>query len=203
MKPEKIENLFTDEELEIINNSISKAPYRVDGDLGRLMFEEIRPRGDQLNRDEFVFLFNDWRKLESKLIEIGSSICGTRLSFKNAMCVEYNSKYGQPNLPAHFDGDTCDMIINFQLSSNTRWHIGLDMEAYDLQDNSAVIFNGNKSIHWRPVKEFKEGEFVKMIFFRLADDTNPSNYSHMALSQTDMIFYEVNKFRDSVSNYYK
>lgn len=203
MKPEKIENLFTDEELVVLNDSISQSESRLDPSLGRLMFEETIPRRDKLNTEELISLSNEWIKLTFKLNKIAYNLSGEELSLRNAMCVEYNAKYGQPNLPPHFDGDTCDLIINFQLSANTRWHIGLDVELYDLKDNSAVAFNANKSVHWRPIKEFKEGEFVRMIFFRFANNSNPSDYTHMTFSQTDPIFDDVNKFRNSVSGYYK
>ena len=119
------------------------------------------------------------------------------LGLRGVTLVEYNSKYGQPNLPPHFDGDVTDVIVNYQLDSNTNWGVGVNEEVYTLVDNSAVIFNPNEDIHWRPIKEFQEGEYVRMAFFRFWNKDNPSDYSDRRYGQTDPIFDKVKAIRES------
>ena len=191
MKPEKIENLFTDEELVIINNSIERSEQEHDKRLGRSLHKDIVSRNISM------------MPILAKLKDIANKYSDAKLSIKNVAAVEYNLKYGEPNLPPHFDGDVSDMIINFQLSSNTRWHIGLNMDLYDLKDNSALLFNPNKTPHWRPIKKFKEGEFIKMIFFRFINEKNISDYSDVKRQWDHQIFSDINKLRNNVSGYYK
>jgi len=60
------------------------------------------------------------------------------------------------------------------------------------------MFNPNLNLHWRPKKEFKDGDYVAMIFFRFEKKNNKTDYSHLALSQDDPIFKEANDFRNSL-----
>ena len=113
--------------------------------------------------------------------------------------VEYNSIYGKPNLRTHVDGDTNDLIINIQLDSNTVWDMGLNQKTYTLSDNSALVFNANKEIHWRVHKEFKEGEYVKMLFVRFCNPENMSDYSYLPHHPDDEMFKEAREFRDSLN----
>ena len=84
------------------------------------------------------------------LSSIAKSISLKELTSSGMTYVEYNKKYGTPNLPPHLDGDGKDLIINYQISSNTSWDIGVDLGTHSMEDNSALVFNANKNIHWRP-----------------------------------------------------
>lgn len=136
--------------------------------------------------------------IQENLLAIANSISDFDCGFSGATYAEYNSKYGTPRLPPHFDGDWNDLIINYQLTSNTDWSIGVDLNVYEMKDNSALVFNPNKNVHWRPRKIFHEGEFVRMIFFRFYNSKNISDYSHLN-QQEYKNFEDINQFRDSVS----
>lgn len=180
----KIENLFTQEELDVINEMIPTYKTSLDERLGRVRIGDI----NQCFSGDTMF----------RLEKIAKELTGLPLSIDHAMYVEYNNKYGEPNLPPHFDGDRCDLIINFQLDANTLWGIGLNTTVYNLENNSAVIFNGNTEIHWRPHKKFKEGEYVKMIFIRFSNSEKLSDYTHLAKINTPVndIFKEASNMRD-------
>ena len=180
----KIDNIFSLEQMRIINNAISILSEEIDSTLGRSCIWDIR---NSFSQD-----------IEDALENIVKNITGAPLTMDHAVCVKYSAKYGQPNLPPHFDGDTNDLIINMQLESNTSWDIGLNLETYTLKDNSAVIFNGNTEIHWRPHKEFKEGEYVKMLFIRFYNTENRSDYSYLPNYPSDPVFDKARAFRDSL-----
>jgi hypothetical protein len=186
----KVNDLFSPEDIEKITKKIkypieNNEDFFISENLGRYQFGI---RG--LDRDT-----------EIKLLEIANSVSDFECGFSGAAFVEYNLEYGNPNLPTHLDGDFNDLIINYQLSSNTSWDIGVDFNAYKMEDNSAVLFNPNKNVHWRPRKLFKDGEFVKMIFFRFHKLNNISDYSHLRQYWSHhKIFEDINKFRDSVSD---
>jgi hypothetical protein len=84
-----------------------------------------------------------------------------------------------------------------QIDANTVWPLGLNLDVYELENNSALIFNANKEIHWRTHKEFKDGEYVNMMFVRFSHSEYLSDYSHLDLIQNDPIFTDIRAFRDS------
>jgi hypothetical protein len=150
-------------------------------ELGRLQIKDISTQMTEESRQ--------------RINEIAKSITDAPITLKHSMYVEYNNKYGNPNLPPHFDRDNGDLIINYQLSSNTHWNIGVGLNRYDLEDNSAVVFNGNTDMHWRDQKQFKNNEYVKMIFFRFYNKDNPSDYSKSPGNQSDEVFAEAVRIR--------
>jgi len=214
MNPTKFNNIFDKKELNVLNSIVNDIviPLKKDGSyiyddenlpespddaayenyrtqctisksLGRLQFSDFI-------KDENSFIYKkvkDFIKTFSKDVRLG-----------NILYVEYNNKYGTPNLPPHFDGDSSKFVVNFQLSSNTAWDLGIDFDIYSIEDNSALIFDPNKNIHWRPKKTFKDGEYVKMIFFRFYDLNKQVDNSHLRLSLNDKIFKNINDFRDSL-----
>jgi hypothetical protein len=182
----KLSNIFSFAELEIIHNAISFHETRIDSNLGRGLTENIQRGLSQ--------------EIKNKMYRIVSDVSNAPLAMSSIMCAEYNKKYGKPNLPPHFDGDTNDLIINMQLESNTSWDIGLNLETYTLEDNSAVIFNANTEAHWRPHKEFKDGEYIRMLFIRFYNLKKLSDYSHLGqYNSNDDIFKEIRELRDNLS----
>ena len=174
----RINNIFSKKEIDHIKKIISESPTIIDNELGRIQVRDL----ESLLLPETI----------EKLKEIGKP-----LEMGSAMSVEYSLLYGNPELNPHFDGDTNDLIVSIQLESNTVWDIGLNLETYKLEDNCALIFNANKEIHWRVLKHFKEGEYVRMMFVRFLNPENLSDYSHLAIPNNPMLD-ETYRFRDSL-----
>jgi hypothetical protein len=184
MNIEYIEDLFSAGELEILHNCINESKLiEDDGQLGRLK----------------ITLNTVPSEIERKLERIAGNILKKDMKTSHILYVEYSNKSGQPNLPPHFDADTNDLVFDYQLESNTSWPLGLDRAIYPLKDNSVLIFNANKNVHWRPHKEFKDGEYVRMLFFRFYDKHNRTDYSHLDYKQGDPIFQEARDFRESLN----
>ena len=176
-------NIFSEEEIESLYETIKANEPEIHGELGRIQYN---------------LLLNTIRsKTVDKLNDVVKEVTDLPLQIRSATYVEYNSLYGKPNLPPHLDADTNDLILNIQIESNTDWAIGLNLKAYDIKDNSALVFNPNKEIHWRAHKEFKNGEYVRMLFIRLFNPDSPSDYSHLDLLQDDEMFTDAIAFRDS------
>jgi hypothetical protein len=182
----KVENLFTPQEVANLALSIKKpgVTEHIDNELGRIRYEGITVR----------------RSVEEKLIDFVYEQTGQTNLIMNMppQYVEYNRQYGEPNLRPHFDRDFNEYIIDYQLESNTSWPLGVDLDVYEMPDNSAVLFRPNDSIHWRPRKNFEYGEYVKMLFFRFFDPINPADNSHLPHNPADEMFDEVNALRDSL-----
>jgi hypothetical protein len=91
-----------------------------------------------------------------------------------AMYAEYTGKHGKPSLGPHHDGGNCNFMLDYQLESNTQWHIGMDEEVYEVKDNEALTLYPLTFSHWRPERNFATDDFVKMIFFRFVKINNPN-----------------------------
>lgn len=113
------------------------------------------------------------------------------------LCAVYSSEFGEPNLVPHYDGDDNMIVFDYQLKSNTSWGIGVDLGVEELVDNSAIAFDPNETIHWRPHKKFEEGERIIMLFFRLFDVSQIERVDRR-LDRKDPAFDAVRAFRDSL-----
>ena len=51
------------------------------------------------------------------------------------------------------------------MESNTEWDLYVEGKTFSLIDNSGLIMNVRDQDHWRNKKIFKDGEFIKMVFF--------------------------------------
>ena len=196
----KIENIFSDTELKNIYEKVNQKRNEFDENFvfhGDSSLEDISGIGPDPDLGRFrIGRIEITQEVFKKLNDLLKDKTNKNLKLSGISCVEYSNEYGDPNLPPHFDSCETDLIINFQLQSNTEWELGLNLEVYKLEDNSALIFNPNEIIHWRPFKKFKDQEFVKMIFFRFTD--YKTDNSHLMLSQDDEIFSEVLKYRMSL-----
>ena len=184
MSIHKVSNIFSAEELELLKNAIDQSTYEIDEVLGR------KHMGD------FTHVLT--QEMSNKLNKIAKDSTDANLTRVHALSATYSGKYGKPNLPPHFDGDTNELIINMQIDSNTSWDLGLNTEVYTLEDNEALVFNANTEAHWRVHKEFKEDEYVTMLFVRFHDKENPSDYSYLPMNQMDPVFDDARRVRDSI-----
>lgn len=200
----KVNEVFSDLELEILYELINSIVIPINQD-GSYIYEtgsneEICTVSSSLGRLQASFMTPPI--ICDKIFSIGQSIFTQDLVVSGMTYVEYNKKYGTPNLPPHFDGDASSFIVNYQLSSNTDWDIGVDLKKYNMEDNSALIFDPNKNIHWRTHKEFEDNEYVKMIFFRLQIKGQLPDNSSLRYSLDHEAYKKVNEFRDSlISNH--
>ena len=177
-----IPNVFSKEQIEYAMQNIASSPnIEEQSRYGRYMFHDM-------NWDE---------GFQSTALHQAEEAVGEKLLWAGAGCAEYTAKAGEPNLPPHFDGDSTDYIMTYQLSSNKAWPLGVDFNVVTLEDNSGVIFEPNKNIHWRTHTKFEDGEFVRMMFFRFQRPIM-SDYSDMAKDLKDPIFDDINEFRDSI-----
>lgn len=194
MIQQKICNVFSEEELQTLKESINKTAKKHDTVLGRYISQITISKNieKKIQNIANAYLHGYWNTFTNPNIDF--------ISYSGTTYANYNNKVGKPNLPPHLDHDTNDIIINYQLSGNINWQIGLDNKLYTLEDNTALIFNGNKLIHWRPHKIFKNDDYLEMLFFRFGNVKNPSDYSHLDVLLTDDMFKETNLFRDSLGN---
>lgn len=68
------------------------------------------------------------------------------------------------------------LTLDYQIGSNVSWGITVDnweSEAtYTLKDNQLLSFSGSHQVHWRPKREFVDGEFLEAIFLHFSPTTS-------------------------------
>jgi hypothetical protein len=139
--------------------------------------------------------------IKNRVLQIVEDILGEPCAITHALHSTYSNEYGSPNLPPHLDGTPDDIIINFQLTSNTSWDLAINTEIYSIEDNGALVFNPNTEIHWRPHKTFNDGEYIQMIFFRCHKVGSKCSFSYMYDTPSidiNKIIADANKVRDSL-----
>lgn len=82
-----------------------------------------------------------------------------------------------PILSPHFDTTFNEPRLTFdiQLNSNIDWPIVVEGQSFTLKNNQALTFSGTHQVHWREYREFKDEDFIDMIFchFSLEENNNP------------------------------
>jgi hypothetical protein len=160
-----VENIFTEKDIKALSFAINSSESKADSILGR----EIRE-------------ISTLPDLTIDLGKIPGMMFNKNLVLGATTYVKYSLDHGQPNLPPHLDRDKSEIIVNYQYGSNTVWPLGVNKDLYKISNNSALIFNPNTNIHWRPIKNFESDEFVEMIFFRLLekkDNKVISDYTYL------------------------
>ena len=179
-----INNVLSQSEIEEIQEALDLCPNIEEQSLyGRYMFHDV------IWKEEPTF--------KSTILHKVQEVTGKPYSYSGAACAEYTNKAGEPNLPPHFDGDSTDLILTYQIASNKQWGVGVDLNVYTIEDNDAVMFHPNENMHWRPHATFEDGEFVRVMFIRFALPQR-SDYSDKALDIYDPAFDEARAYRDSL-----
>jgi hypothetical protein len=169
------ENVFTAEEIQSLEDSISnelknrKHVEWSDSLMGNTHTEDlVRIKRDFLGRIEINNLpVSDL--IKEKVFQLAKDMYQLDQSFPENISgityVEYNPKYGKPSLNVHKDNGSCGLILDYQLDSNTSWPFGVEESTYNLKNNSILAMYPLEHYHWRPDIEWKDGDFVRLIFF--------------------------------------
>jgi hypothetical protein len=181
----QVNNIFSQEDIDILNDGLFKCTQEIHPQLGRIAYEGL---------SAYLYGLTD-NTIGHAITKNIKNFTGVPLDITSITCVEYSNLYGKPNLPPHLDADKTDLIMVVQLESNTDWDIGLNCQVYKMKDNYALIFNPNKEVHWRVHKEFKDGEYVRMLFVRFRNLNSTEDYAGLSINEMD--YPEVCKFRDN------
>lgn len=169
------DNVFTPEDIALINDSVEKVKserelviwdeeaeqkstananhliYKVHADMGRLVIEAIDLPSE----------------ITEKVSKIAESLVNVR--YISATYCRYSGEYGTPTLRMHKDrvkrGDSIHLCIDYKLDSNTDWPIIIEDQSFSLKNNQALGFYTNIQNHGRPEKKFTEDEYVTVLFF--------------------------------------
>jgi hypothetical protein len=115
-----------------------------------------------------------------KVTKIARDNCQIDVDIERLISVtyaEYSLKYGQPKLEVHKDRNPAKgteevlggagVVLTYQLESNVSWQVGSNKELYTIPDNGIFMLYPWQDYHWRTIREWKEDDFVKVLFFEM------------------------------------
>lgn len=123
-----------------------------------------------------------------KVTEIAKNNCQIDVTVDRLIAVtyaEYSLKYGQPKLEVHKDRDPFNkdgsrgsggagVVLTYQLESNVSWQVGNNKDLYTIPDNGILMLYPRQDYHWRTVRNWKDGEFVRVLFFEMLTPDVPA-----------------------------
>jgi hypothetical protein len=82
---------------------------------------------------------------------------------------EENGEDLSPNLIPHVDLTFREprFTFDYQIGGNTSWPLVVEEKDFTLGNNTALTFSGTHQVHWRTHKDFKDDEYIDMVFFHL------------------------------------
>lgn len=158
-----IENIFSDDQItylkELISSNLHKIKLNNDPERGR----------DDLDLFEQTSKENTIRQdiMDAVLSHFDEGYKIIHVTFS-----DYNNNHINPNLPPHKDPNYPDsgLTFDYQLESNVDWPFCIGDDCFTMKDNEAIIFNPKVNRHYRVDQTFKDGEYVRIIFFYLYRD---------------------------------
>ena len=123
-----------------------------------------------------------------KVTEIAKNNCQIDVTVDRLIAVtyaEYSLKYGQPKLEVHKDRDPFNkdgsrgsggagVVLTYQLESNVSWQVGNNKDLYTIPDNGILMLYPRQDYHWRTIRNWKDGEFVRVLFFEMLTPDVPA-----------------------------
>jgi hypothetical protein len=113
----------------------------------------------------------------AKVQEIIRNTYGKDYEIKDIGFQRYKLEYGLPILAPHIDNQKSQVVFDYQIESNKKWDLVVEGESISLNDNDAVVFEGEKDVHWRNPVHFKSNEYVSMVNFNAVDKHHWSNFT--------------------------
>lgn len=153
-------NIFTEEEIKEIYNCID--------------IEQTKNTKILSIYGQKVWFVDFPQSVKDRITDLMVHIHNQHVKLEEFSFARYSKEYGKfPLLNPHYDNTFKEhrLTLDIQLKSNIDWPIVVEDKIFYLKDNEALTFSGTNQIHWREYRDFKDGDFVEMIFchFSLED----------------------------------
>lgn len=176
-------DIFSLEDLEIIYDAISN---------------------DTLNRTEIIPIFAQkaWfvdmpQIIIDKVTSLMQKIHNQPVKLEEISFARYSKEYGEfPVLTPHFDNTFKEprVTLDVQLKANINWPIVVEGKNFILKNNQAMTFSGTHQVHWREHFEFKDGDFIEMLFCHFSlPNANPIGIEEITKTVQQLVLYS-NRF---------
>ena len=160
-----IENVFSETEINYFKFMVKQKEI--------LKLVHLRPDTGRLA----INLVSIKPEIIAKVQGIIKNIYGKDCEIKDVGFNRYKLEYGLPNLMPHVDDQKSQIVFDYQLDSNKKWDLVIEGNSVSLNNNDAVVFEGEKEVHWRNPVDFKSDEYVSMLNFNAVDKHHWSNFT--------------------------
>ena len=169
-------NFFSNEEMSEIQKIIDEqfltrkvVDYYRDTDEGHIYYDEnhivIKRTMGRLDIPLLSLPENILKKVQDFVNENHKLERSEPFCISAVMYAEYNLKYGVPDLVPHMDYGNCGIKLDYHIDSNIKWPVIIENREYHLDKNDMLFLYPLDQYHWRPKREWSEGEYTKVIFF--------------------------------------
>ena len=116
------------------------------------------------------------KHIEEKIDKVVKPLYNGDIALCHYNYIEYNLDFSEgknnPMLPPHIDADENLITVNTNFGSNIVWDLIVDGKTYSLAPGQTIIFSAVNQIHWRPQRNWKEGEFLEILSLDYCPVTN-------------------------------
>jgi hypothetical protein len=179
-----INNIFNNQEIEYIANSIKSFPL-----------DKIRVQkwGGQGILDDIKIT----NEIKDKIESVVTKHVGEEMILENFSIARYSPEYGyEVKLFPHYDTRPTEMfVLDIQLQTNEDWGIIVEGEQYNINDNDALLFSGTQQMHWRERKKLSKNSEIYMMFCWLkhkAEKTLNSQHDIIMKERESILMQETN-----------
>jgi hypothetical protein len=164
-----INNLFTDEEISVINQAAEKA----------LSLGTVQHYLEPVCRKDYILdlpkeILDKVYNIALKNFKLDVELLYPHKATLAVHKADFSPGRSDIQLATHVDSSTCGMIIDYCLSTNLGWPIGIDQDAYILEENQAIILHANTEYHWRPMIDIAPDTDYQLIFFEMDSPSQAS-----------------------------
>lgn len=182
--PVIINNIFNNQEVEYIANSIKSFPLdkiRVQKWGGQGILDDIKMTNE----------------IKDKIEDVVTRHIGEEMILENFSIARYSPEYGyEVKLFPHYDTRPTEMfVLDIQLQTNEDWGIIVEGEQYNINDNDALLFSGTQQMHWRERKKLSKNSEIYMMFCWLkhkAEKTLNSQHDIIMKERESILMQETN-----------
>jgi hypothetical protein len=186
-----IENIFSQIEIDYLKDIIKEKE--------NLKLYDIRPETGRIA----ISLPYLKPEIIDKVEKIIKNNYGKDYKVKDIGFHRYKLEYGHPKLKPHVDDGNCEIVFDYQIEANKKWDVVVNGNSIGLNDNDAVIFEGEKDAHWRKPIRFNSNEYVSLINFNAVSSDHWSNFTEVdPISPTVRKLVQKSVFKEWKNEYF-
>ena len=187
-----LKNVFSDKEITLLYKTM--ACFAGQGN-------EIKESGRYIVASTQFLDIPGFKEILNKIETICGEATNRKLKAATSGFHLYKKAHGNPFLPPHIDDYVGEVVFDYQLDSTIDWPVKVDKELYHLQDNDAVVFEGETVPHSRPENQFIEFEYVLMFIVNMYGEDHWFNYGVTNPKSKEEIDRQIKTIREDKENW--
>lgn len=181
---EVVTNLLSDSEIKKIYEIVNKESYK------DYVYEKLGQQVTDFKMPESII--NKIVEVCKKISRQNDLVLEIYQFARYEKIIKENNEVLLPYLMPHHDKFPQPVFtFDYQIGGNISWPIVVEGKEVVLSNNEAITFSGTHQVHWRPEREWLDGEYIDMIFCHLQSPSLPANSdSHKETMQNLVLEYE-------------